>query len=133
MPPNNRSLKDVLIHARQVAASLHHRYLGVEHTFIALIQHPNTPAHDALRSQGVGIQLLITSIQRYTEIDTSRTLWEGHPHTPRLDVILGIAHDIALEDGRGENVVETDIWQAIQEEGESLPLHIIKRMKQTLP
>lgn len=133
MPPD-RWLKDILIDARQVASKLNHYYLGVEHVFVVLLKQTDSAASCQVVAKGVPVQEVIDCIERYTKAeDETRHLWEGHPHTPRLNVVLSIAHDIALDDGRGEAVGEADVWQAIVEEGESLPIHILKRLGGTFP
>ncbi len=128
--PDSRSLSEVLIAARQVAARYHHHYLGVEHLFVALLEPDATPARAQLAAKQIDPEQAIAYLERYTEIDDSRRLWAGHPHTPRADVVLNIAHDLAIEAGRENDVREQDIWHAILEEGESLPVHVLTRLGQ---
>ena len=128
LPPADRTLKDILVLARQAAAQQKHHYLGTEHLFVALAADPVCYAHVYIPQQGINPVEAIGHVQRMIEPGDGKVLWEGHPHTPRFDVVLNIAHDIALEDGRENLVNEKDLWEALLEEEENLPVHILKRM-----
>lgn len=124
----NRPLGEILVLARQEAAAQAHYFLGVGHVLLAMLTDDRSPAAAHLRQQAISVPRAIANVRRYIGQGDGRHLWSGHPHTPRLDVILGIAHDLALESGRANDVTEADIWQAMCEEADSLALHVLRRM-----
>ncbi|MEM6527862.1 MAG: Clp protease N-terminal domain-containing protein [Chloroflexota bacterium] len=128
LPPADRTLKDILVLARQIAAQQNHHYMGTEHLFVALAADPDRYPHNYIGQQGINPADAIAHIQRMIEPGDGKVLWEGHPHSPRFDVVLNLAHDIALEDGRENLVNEKDLWEALLEEEDNLPVHILRRM-----
>lgn len=118
------TLRDILIHARQESARMQHHFLGVEHLCIGLLHVPGGALSSALESQGYTPRYVTDHIRRKTGKGARHRLWAGMPHSPRADVIIGIANDYALEAGRAEPT-ERDLVQAILEEGDSLPVRVL--------
>ncbi len=104
-----------------------HAYLGVEHLFIAIMTE-DAGVIEALRAASIDPAQVIAHTKAYAAEGDDKRLWAGHPYSPRLSVILNLAHDIAIEAGRADAVSGVDVWQAIIEEGDSLPAHILKRV-----
>jgi ATP-dependent Clp protease ATP-binding subunit ClpA len=121
------TLPEVLIAARQQAAQMHHAYLGVEHLFIAVVSE-DAAVSETLQLQDIDPGTVIAYTFAYASPGDDKVLWGGHPYTPRATVILSLAHDLAIEAGRAEAVTGVDVWQAIIEEGDSLPVHILTRL-----
>ncbi|MFZ4826833.1 MAG: Clp protease N-terminal domain-containing protein [Phototrophicaceae bacterium] len=123
-----RTLTDILIDARKISSHLNHRYLGVEHLTLALIRPANSVAHGLIQRQGVSPQLIADLIEQKIGIGNASILWSGLPYTPRTNVILNIAHDLALESERHYNEVhELDLMLAILMESDSLIVRILNR------
>lgn len=110
--------------ARREASLLSHHYLGVGHLFLALLT--LSPPTDTLEWQGMTESYLRHAIQRRMGRGSTRRLWKGHPYSPRAQVVIGIAHELATEAGRDMHGV--DIWQAIVEEGESLAMRTVQAL-----
>ncbi|MFZ4814202.1 MAG: Clp protease N-terminal domain-containing protein [Phototrophicaceae bacterium] len=128
---SNRPLKTLLENAHLEAANLAHHYVGVEHLFIAMIRetaHEHTLTARALHKLHLPPQYVLEKIQYCTFPNDEKRQWEGHPHSPRTRVVLNLAYDIAAEVGRGNDVSELDLLQAIVEEGDSLPMRLLKAM-----
>lgn len=123
------TLKALIAGARREAALMEHHYLGVEHLLAALIDSDQRPLSIALQKQGYSRGYVLDTIRRHCWRGTPHRQWLGHPHTPRTDVIINIAHDLALEDGRKNDIREHDILKAIIEEGDSLPLHLFRKLR----
>jgi len=105
---------------------MRHWYLGVEHLFIALLEPQGGLTRTILQDQGLTPDYVIDAIRRRTGKGGRSRLWAGMPNTPRGDVILGIAHDLALEGGR-EEINERDLLTAILEEGDSIPVRVLRQ------
>src|SRR5574341_618893 len=104
----NIALKDILIGARQESYRMRHFYLGVEHLFIALLEIKGGLASAILEEQGLTPEYAIDAVRRKVGKGSKHRLWAGIPNTPRADVVLGIANDLALENGRKE-IQERDL------------------------
>ena len=122
----NIALRDILIQARQESSRMRHWYLGVEHLFIALLEPQGGLARTILQDQGLTPDYVIDAIRRRTGKGVRSRLWAGLPNTPRADIVLGIAHDLALEHGR-EEIDERDLLTAILEEGDSAPIRVLRQ------
>jgi len=118
-------LKDILISARQESHRMRHYYLGVEHIFIALLEVKGGIASDILESYGLQPSYVVDAIRRKVGKGSKQRLWAGTPNTPRADIIIDIAHEIALENGRNA-INERDLLIAILDEGENIPTHVLK-------
>jgi ATP-dependent Clp protease ATP-binding subunit ClpC len=93
-------IKDILITARQESHRMRHFYLGVEHLFIALLEIKSGITSAILSDNGLAPEYVIDRIRRKVAKGSRHRLWAGVPNTPRTDVVLSIAHEIAQEDGR---------------------------------
>jgi hypothetical protein len=120
-------LKDILISARQESHRMQHFYIGVEHLFIALLEIPGGIARSILQEQGLTPEYVIDAVRRKIGKGSRRRIWSGTPSTPRANVILSIANDLALEDGRAE-INERDLLAAILEEGENMPVRVLVKL-----
>lgn len=118
------TLKDILISARQESHRMRHYYLGVEHIFVALLEVKGGIASGILESYGLQPNYVIDAIRRKVGKGGKHRLWAGIPNTPRTAIILDIAHEIALEDGRN-TIHERDLLIAILEEAENIPTRVL--------
>lgn len=107
---------------------MRHFYIGVEHLFIALLQIQGGLASSILEEQGLTTDYVIDTIRRKADKGTSQVLWVGIPYTPRTDIVLNIANDLAADNGH-EEAGERDLLCAILDEGESLPVRVLKSLK----
>lgn len=119
------SLKDILISARQESHRMRHYFLGVEHIFVALLEVKGGIASDILESYGLQPSYVVDAIRRKVGKGSKQRLWAGTPNTPRANVVIDIAHEIALENGRS-SIHERDLLIAILDEGENIPTHVLK-------
>ena len=127
MNNNSRSLTDILIDARKISLRLNHRYLGIEHLTLALLRIQGTVFH-LIERQGIDPHFLADLIEQKIGIGNANILWSGLPYTPRTDVILNIAHDLAMEsERRYTEVNELDLMLAILMEKDSLMVRILHR------
>ena len=118
------TLKDILISARQESHRMRHYYLGVEHIFVALLEVRGGIASSILESYGLQTNYVIDAIRRKVGKGGRHRLWAGTPNTPRADIILDIANEIALDDGRN-TIHERDLLIAILEEAENIPIRVL--------
>lgn len=121
------SLRDILIHARQEASRMRHFYIGVEHLFIALLEIRGGLTSSLIQEYGFSPDYVIDAVRRRTGKGARARLWAGVPNTPRADIVLGIAHDLALEDERDE-INERDLLAAILEERDSIPTRVLAQL-----
>lgn len=119
------SLKDILISARQESHRMRHFYLGVEHIFIALLEVRGGIASNIIESYGLKPSYVVDAVRRKIGKGGKHRLWAGTPNTPRADIILDIAHEIALEDDRN-TIHERDLLMAVLEEGENIPTRVLQ-------
>lgn len=122
------SLGDILINARQESIRMRHYYLGVEHLFVSLLEIQGGLTASLLELHGITPRYIVDSIRRIAGKGNRQRLWAGMPNTPRADIILSIANDLALEDGRSE-ISERDLLVAILDENDSIPVRVLKRLK----
>lgn len=121
------TLREILIQARQESARMRHWYLGVEHLFIALLEIPGGLTRTLLQEQGMSPDYVIDAIRRKCGKGGRSRLWAGMPNSPRADIVLGIANDLALERGRDEGD-ERDVLMAILEEADSVPVRVLRQL-----
>lgn len=120
-------LKDILINARQEAHRMQHYYIGVEHLLVGLLEIQGSLARSLLEAQGLAPEYVIDAIRRKIGKGSQRRLWAGMPSTPRANVVINIAQDLAAEEGRTE-INERDLFIAILEEGDSLPVRVVRSL-----
>ena len=118
------SLKDILIRAQQESSQMRHFYLGVEHLFIALLNVKGGMTSNILQEYGLTSEYVIDAIRRKVGKGSRHRLWAGIPNTPRADVVLGIAGDLALENAHNE-IDERDLLTAILEERDSVAIRVL--------
>lgn len=106
---------------------MQHYYIGVEHLFIALLDIRGGMTRSILEEQGLTPDYVSDAIRRKIGKGSQRRLWAGTPSTPRANIILDIANDLALEDGRSD-VNERDLLTAIIEEDDNMPVRILKAL-----
>lgn len=121
---NSVPLRDIIIQAKQESHRMRHRYLGVEHLFIALLSIRGGLASNILSEYGLTPEYITEIIRRKIGKGGKRHLWAGFPQTQRAESILSIAQDIALENKR-RSIEERDLLLAILEEGDSLPARVL--------
>jgi hypothetical protein len=120
-------LKDILINARQESHRMRHHYLGVEHLFIALLEIRGGLLPTILADEGLTSDYIIGALRLKAGKGSRHLLWAGVPSTPRVEIVLGIAQEIAREQGR-TNITERDLLTALLEEGDSLPVRVLRAM-----
>lgn len=118
------SLKDILISARQESHQMRHYYLGVEHIFVALLEVRGGIASSILESYGLQPSYVVDAIRRKVGKGGRHRLWAGNPNTPRVNIVLDIANEIALEDGRS-SIHERDLLIAILDEAKNIPTRVL--------
>ncbi len=121
-------LRDILINARQESYRMQHYYLGVEHLFIGLLDIQGGLTSSLLEERGLTTEYVVDAIRRKAGKGNRQRLWAGMPNTPRADVVLGIANDLALESGRQE-ISERDLLIAILDENDSIPVRVLRRFE----
>jgi hypothetical protein len=121
----NIALKDILISARQESYQMRHFYVGAEHLFIALLDIKGSLTGSIIQECGLTPEYVIDAIRRKVGKGSKHRLWAGVPNTPRANVLLGIANDLALENDRKE-INERDLLVAIFEEKASIPIRVLK-------
>jgi hypothetical protein len=124
---SNIPLRDILIHARQESFRMRHFFLGVEHLFIALLEIQSGLTAGILEDLGLTPDYVIDAVRRKTGKGGKHRLWAGLPNTPRTDIVLGIANDLALENSHDE-INERDLLMAIFDEGDSIPVRVLKSL-----
>jgi len=120
-------LKDILINARQESHRMQHYYIGVEHLFVALLEIQGGLARSLLEAQGLAPEYVIDAVRRKIGKGSQRRLWAGTPYTPRANVVINIAQDLASGDGRTE-INERDLLIAIVEEADSMPARVVRAL-----
>ncbi len=125
MPP--LPLKDIIISARQESHRMRHYYLGVEHLLIALLDVKGGIAAQLVQEQGLTPEYVIDAIRRKIGKGGKHRLWAGVPNTPRTDIILGIANDLAINNGRTQ-IEENDLLIALLEEEDNMAVRVLKAL-----
>lgn len=121
-------IKDILINARQESFRMQHYYMGVEHLFIGLLDIQSGLTVSLLEERGLTTEYVVDAIRRKAGKGNRQRLWAGMPNTPRADIVLGIANDLALENGN-EEITERDLLIAILDENDSIPVRVLQRLE----
>lgn len=124
----NIALKDILINARQESYRMQHYYMGVEHLFIGLLDIQGGLLVSLLEDRGLTTEYVVDAIRRKAGKGNRQRLWAGLPNTPRADIVLGIANDLALENNESE-ITERDLLIAILDEHDSIPVRVLERFE----
>ncbi len=122
------TLGDILINARQESIRMRHYYLGVEHLFISLLEIQGGLTATLLEEQGITPRYIVDSIRRIAGKGNRQRLWAGIPNTPRADIVLSIANDMALDERRTD-ISERDLLVAILDEDDSIPVRVLRRLR----
>lgn len=123
---NQIQLKDIIISARQESHRMRHYYLGVEHLFISLLEIRGGLTSNILSDQGLSPEYVIDAIRRKTGKGSSKhRLWPNLQETPRSDMVMSIAQDIASSHGR-KNIQERDLLIAILEEDDNIATRVLQ-------
>lgn len=107
---------------------MHHYHIGVEHLFIAMAINPGGETRRAIERNGLTSDYVIDLIRRRIGKGSVQRMFAGMPYSPRADVVMSIANDLALERGRAE-IAEADLLDAILEEGESIVCRMLRALK----
>lgn len=121
------TLKDILISARQESHRMRHFFLGVEHLFIALLEVKHGLAMTILNELGYTQEYVIDAVRRKAGKGSRHRLWAGIPNTPRTEVVLDIAQELARADNRSI-INERDLLIAILDEKDSIPVRVFTSM-----
>ncbi len=120
-------IRDILANARQESVQLQHHYLGVEHLFIAMLQIRGGITASVLEEQGLHAEYVMDALRRRAEKGTAQRFWVGIPYTPRAQIILDVAADLAA-DAELSEATERELLTAILAENDSLPIRVLKRL-----
>ncbi|MCC6615098.1 MAG: phosphotransferase [Anaerolineae bacterium] len=120
-------LRDILINARQEAARMNHHFIGVEHLVTGALELRGGIASTLLEQYGYKTDYVIDAIRRHSGKGSSQRLWAGMPNSPRCQMIMSIAHDLALEVGRPE-ITERELLRAVLEENDSIPVRVWRNL-----
>ncbi len=122
-------LRDILINARQESIRMQHYYIGVEHLFIGMLALQNGLTGALIEEQGLTPDYLIDAIRRTTGKGVKLRMWAGLPNSPRADIVLSIANDLAIERGKDvDQISERDLLLAVMEENDSVPLRVLRKL-----
>jgi len=119
--------KDILISARQESYRMRHYFLGVEHLFIALLEIKRGLTSNIISDHGLTPEYVIDAIRRKAGKGSRHRLWAGVPNTPRTDVVIGIAQEIAREQNR-QTIQERDLLIAVLDEQDSIPSRVLQSL-----
>ncbi|XWX05133.1 Clp protease N-terminal domain-containing protein [Aggregatilineales bacterium SYSU G02658] len=117
-------LRDIMIIARQESQQMRHHFIGVEHLCIAMLRARDSILARTLSERGLSVPYVIEALRRRVGKGGRHRLWAGVPNTPRVNVVLTIAQELAAEAGR-QNITEHDLLIAILDEGDSLALRVL--------
>ncbi len=105
-----------------------HRYLGVEHYFIGMLDLRGGLLSGLLDKHGLTPDYVKDEVRRYIgRGKEDRVRYTGLQPTPRAAVVLNLAYDRAKVEGRTEPD-ERDLLLAMLEEGESIPCRVLRRL-----
>jgi len=121
-------LSEILISARLESHRMRHFFIGVEHLFIALLELRGGLMSHILADEGQSAEFVADLVRRKVGKGGRAHHWTGVPNTPRTNVVLDIAHEIALGQGRKE-VYERDVLMAIFEERDNLCMRVLEALK----
>ncbi len=125
-------VRDVMIVARQEAHRMRHYFIGVEHLFIGLLEIKGGITTSLLADEGLLIEYVIDAIRRRTGKGSRDRIWPDLPDTPRAKIIMGIAQELAFEEGR-KNIQERDLLMAILEENDNIPVRVLNALGINMP
>lgn len=117
-------LKEIQDIAERESARHHHYYVGVEHLFIALTKLDYGLTNAVLEHCGMEPRFIRYSIRQAIGINEDRRYWPGFKETPRAGKVLEQAQYYAGI----HKPSERDLFLAIIDEGDSIPVRILLEM-----
>jgi hypothetical protein len=110
---------------------MQHHFIGVEHLIVGALMMRGGIAASLVERYGFKPEYVIDAIRRHAGKGSKQRLWAGVPNSPRANVVLDIAHDLALNDGRSETN-ERDVLLAMIGENDSIPVRVLTRLGMAL-
>lgn len=126
---SNILLKDIMPVAQLESYRMRHYFIGVEHLFIAMLK-MNSTAMRLLEEQGLTPQYVVDKVRAKIGKGLSgdqNLINAEFPPTPRVVKILRLTEDIAQKNNHLE-ADEHDLLLAILEEGDSIPVRVLKAL-----
>ena len=120
--------KQILALARQESESLKHFYLGMEHIFIALTKVENGITQSIFHQLDLDPKQVRDAIRRFAGMGDGHRYWEGIRTTPRCEAVLKLAIS-----RKNAPIEEKDLFLAILEEAESLPVRLLHQSGVSIP
>lgn len=117
------TLEEIFQIAEDESAKYHHYYVGIEHLFIALTKLRNGITVNVLDVCDIEARFVRYSIRQTLGVNENRRFWPGFPRTPRVQTVLDIAQS-KTPDGKSI-VTERELFLAILEEGDSIPIRVL--------
>lgn len=118
------TLREIVSIAEQESARHHHYFIGVEHLFIALTKLDKGLCNAVLEHCDMEPRFVRYSIRQAIGMAENRRYWPGFKDTPRAHRVMEYAQHLA---GIKEPT-EREVLLAILEEGDSIPLRILREM-----
>ncbi|NDJ86480.1 MAG: phosphotransferase [Chloroflexi bacterium] len=122
------SLQEIRRIAEQESARHHHYYIGVEHLFIALTKLDNGLSNAVLEYCGLEPRFVRYSIRKHIGTNDGRRYWANFRDTFRTEKIFDMAQHYAGI----HNVSERDLFLAIIDERDSIPVRVLQEMNADL-
>lgn len=102
---------------------MNHHFIGVEHLVTGALELRGGIAASLLEQYGYKTDYVIDAIRRHSGKGSTQRLWAGMPNSPRCQMVMSIAQDLALEAGRTE-ITERELLRAVLEEDDSIPVRV---------
>ncbi|MCB9435679.1 MAG: phosphotransferase [Anaerolineales bacterium] len=118
------TLREIVSIAEQESARRHHYYIGIEHLFIAMTKLDRGLCNAVLEHCDMEPRFVRYSIRQAIGISENRRYWPSFKDTPRTQRVKEYAQHLA---GIKEPS-EREVLLAILEEGDSIPLRILREM-----
>ena len=123
--PLSPAAQALMSRATEESTRLGHRFLGVEHLFVALSTSGNTSLRRAFASHNIGLDDFVAGLFDGSEA-LEHTPWGSEVLvTPRCQEVLHLATRIATR-ARKSLVTDEHILQSIFEEGRSVPMRLLR-------
>ncbi|MBP3603137.1 MAG: ATP-dependent Clp protease ATP-binding subunit [Lachnospiraceae bacterium] len=119
--------KSVLTLAARCASRMKTGYIGTEHILVGLLKEKNNVAAKVLVENGIEEDKLMEMIRELIKPETNVILKEKEGYSPRAEIILGEAHNLA-ERFESNEVGTEHILLAILKEGENVAARLLKTM-----
>lgn len=106
---------------------MQHHFIGVEHLVAGALELRGGIAASLIEQYGYKPEYVLDAIRRHAGKGSTQRLWAGVPNSPRAEVVLSIAQDLALEAGK-EEISERELLRAVLEESDSIPVRVWRRL-----